>query len=57
MSISEMTIRCLSGDLSVHPELLVELIKDNAELNHAMHGIISGTATYEELLELVSEQV
>lgn len=57
MSISEMTIRCLSGDLSVHPELLVELVKDSVELNHAMHGVVSGTTTYEELLELVSEHV
>ena len=57
MSISEMTIRCLSGDLSVHPELLVELIKESPELTHAIHGVVSQTTTYEELLELVSENI
>lgn len=57
MSVSEMTIRCLSGDLLVLPEMLVELIKESPELTHAMHGVVSQTTTYEELLELVSEQV
>ena len=52
-----MAIRCLAGDLLVEESLLVEIIRDSAELNHAMHGVINKTVSYEELLELVSEHV
>jgi hypothetical protein len=52
-----MAIRCLAGDLLVEESLVLETIKNSPELTHAMHGVVSQTTTYEELLELVSEQV
>ena len=49
-----MLIQCLAGELYAHPEMLVELIKEDEEVLAIVRAYGKGQETYERVLESVS---
>ena len=49
-----MLIQCLAGELYAHPQMPVELIKEDQEVLTLVRSYGKGGATYQEVLEAVS---